>query len=430
MHALNCDQIQQEIYAYLDGELSENQQKEIDGHLESCAACSEFYAESLEFEKDLKLFTEMPDQEPPSNGWAKFKDRLNEYEELEIELPEYSVFQKIQLTLKRNMSTVGLVAAACLLVLIMDQKSTTLEVDFKEPAQHSPVQISKVQETPPTELMSSDTQSPEKIEQPIIVFDTQSPIINPVSASFNPASALSPPTNDASQPVGDVLASLDFPVPLVIEDKDLGSMVSIGSGKWISPAGQRVDLDSFMMDRFPVTNREYLVFVKQTGQRSPFHWNGLSFEDVDDTGLKPVTYVSWEDADTYCKWKGMSLPSNAQWEWAAGGQDNKRFPWGNEFATRLANTKESSKGIVNIGSYPENLSAFGVYDMVGNIREWVTDSPRETKGAIPGIVRNLRLMKGGSYLDPAEKSTIRDSFEGLKDEIYGNAGIRCVALAK
>ncbi|MBT3786589.1 SUMF1/EgtB/PvdO family nonheme iron enzyme, partial [bacterium] len=94
---------------------------------------------------------------------------------------------------------------------------------------------------------------------------------------------------------------------------------------------------------------------------------------------------------------------------------------------RFANTKESGGGIVAIGDFPLNVSPFGVYEMVGNVREWVSDIPVNKSGLIPGMGDNLRVMKGGSYLDSADKSVISKSFEGIKDEIYGNAGIRCVA---
>jgi len=422
---MNCSEIQEEIYAYLDRELDDTLRAEIDGHLNDCSSCHEFYQDSAEFEKELKILSELPEQEPPENGWEKFSSRLIEQEDLEIELPEYSIFEKIQLSLKRNLPYIGLAGAACLAILLFSDSPNQARPEHSiagRPANIETQVKPELAENIPIE--SGELPIEVKLD------DSDMSIFNPISASLGKAvpgeQLLKDPSSSTTVLVED---EYNLPIPMQISESDLNALVSIQPGTWISSSGVSKEVGPFLMDRFPVTNREYLLFVKDRGQRPPFHWNGSSFSSVDDSGLKPVTYVSWEDANSYCQWKGMSLPTNSQWEWAAGGGSSSRYPWGNEYSSNFANTRESGQGIVPIGTYPKNVSSFGVYDMVGNIREWVLDAPEPRKEAIPGLGKNLRLMKGGSYLDPADRSTISYSFEGLKDEIYGNAGIRCVSIA-
>ena len=89
----------------------------------------------------------------------------------------------------------------------------------------------------------------------------------------------------------------------------------------------------------------------------------------------PVQSVSWYDAEAFCEWDGGKLPSEAQWERASRGDHGNEFPWGNKFEPGLSNTGDEDwpLGTAPVGSYKKDKSAFGIYDMAGNVSEWVYD---------------------------------------------------------
>jgi formylglycine-generating enzyme required for sulfatase activity len=181
---------------------------------------------------------------------------------------------------------------------------------------------------------------------------------------------------------------------------------------------RQVTLDAFWMDVYEVSNAQYKQFVQETQRPDPFEWtqNGynllqqrLEATDVetlrwiasqyfqldvdttkmdkrsllqamyDDWAIKdtlPVTSVNWQDAHDYCQWAGKRLPTEAEWEKAARGTDGREFPWGNEWDAGLSNTGDDVEwegGIAPVGTYQESQSPYGIFDMAGNVWEWVAD---------------------------------------------------------
>ena len=181
--------------------------------------------------------------------------------------------------------------------------------------------------------------------------------------------------------------------------------------EWEQPQ-HTVELSEYSIGKYPITNREYQEFIKDAKYQPPQGWDGDKFPD--GKGGHPVVNVSWDDAIAYCKWlsektkKPYRLPTEAEWEKAARGEDGRVYPWGKEFDSKKANTNES--GIVDtseVGQFsPQGDSPFGCADMAGNVLEWCLDwfdgneyrnrkqGVKDPKGPESGSSRGLR---GGSW---------------------------------
>lgn len=187
-------------------------------------------------------------------------------------------------------------------------------------------------------------------------------------------------------------------------------MAYIPAGEFIMGSNDRWDdespehiarTDAFYIDLYEVTNRDYKEFVDATGHEKPFHWpQGNLPKGKED---HPVIYVNWFDADAYCKWKGKRLPTEQEWEKAARGEDGNIYPWGNVWVLDKSNNPyKGSTGTEPVGSYPEGRSPYGLYDMSGNVWEWVDSYYLPHPGnTIPKAEygRDKRILKGGSWFD-------------------------------
>ncbi|MBN1452060.1 MAG: formylglycine-generating enzyme family protein [Anaerolineales bacterium] len=170
-----------------------------------------------------------------------------------------------------------------------------------------------------------------------------------------------------------------------------------------------VELSEYSIGKYPITNREYQVFIKDAGHKPPQDWDDGQYPA--EKGDHPVIYVSWEDADTYCRWlsrktnKVYRLPTEAEWEKAARGTDGRVWPWGNEFDVNKANTKESNIGTTtSVGQLsPQGDSYYGCADMIGNVWEWCNDkwffnsSSKVSKSSHISLQENNFIVRGGSF---------------------------------
>ncbi len=143
-----------------------------------------------------------------------------------------------------------------------------------------------------------------------------------------------------------------------------------------------VVLDHYYIDKYEVTHGRYAEFVKATGHRTPenpkYPKRTLWSDHLSDSlSERPVINVDWQDSEAYCRWAGKRLPTEAEWEKAARGTEDRRFPWGNvEPTDKHLNFNQKWKGektLMPVGSYEAGKSPFGAYDMAGNVWEWVAD---------------------------------------------------------
>ena len=149
----------------------------------------------------------------------------------------------------------------------------------------------------------------------------------------------------------------------------------MGTNRKLSNAGDtpehKVTLPAYLIDKYPVTNAQYALFVAETGHRAPLNWDKGRF--ARGKQMYPVTMVSWYDANDYAKWAGKRLPTEAEWEKAARGTDGRRWPWGNQMDPSRLNTYYSVGDTTPVTRYKNGASPYGIMDMAGNVNEWTTD---------------------------------------------------------
>ncbi len=229
-------------------------------------------------------------------------------------------------------------------------------------------------------------------------------------------------------------------------DIQLTPMVRVPAGEFVrgSEAGfpdeqpvQAVYLDEYYIDQYEVTNRLYSNCVQAgfcTLPRLPRSINFSNYYAESAFRNFPVIWVTWEDAANYCEFAGKRLPTEAEWEKAARGEQGDLYPWGSAEPALQANYDLVEQDVAPAGQYAGDRSPYGVYDMAGNVREWVADwyqwdyyggaSESNPEGPSGGVTKVLR---GGSWNDApvALRSSIRKNF--LIDAFDSNLGFRCVS---
>lgn len=201
-----------------------------------------------------------------------------------------------------------------------------------------------------------------------------------------------------------------------------------------------VQIHSFWIDKYPVTNAEYKKFMDAThyhpAETIDFlkDWKAGTYPA--GWGNKPVTWVSMEDARAYAAWAGKRLPHEWEWQYAAQGNDGRLYPWGNHWdagAVPVPDKGRTLRGPDDVDAHPNGRSPFGVYDMVGNVWQWSDEFDDEhTRAAI---------LRGGSYYQPQGSvwyfpQAYRNNEHGKfllmapSEDRSGTVGFRCVMDAK
>ena len=201
-----------------------------------------------------------------------------------------------------------------------------------------------------------------------------------------------------------------------------------------TPARQ-VDVNEFWISKYPVTVAQYTLFTNATNQPAPF--------DFPQKSEHPVTNVSWFDAMVFCRWasdltgKEVRLPTEAEWEKAARGTDERLYPWGDEFDAKKLNCVESGGGGTTlVTKYAEGASPCGALDMAGNVWEWVSDwykqdyyklaSDSNPQGPETGHYKTLR---GGAWFSDSVHVRAADRTHFNPDNHYDYVGFRVALVA-
>ena len=259
-------------------------------------------------------------------------------------------------------------------------------------------------------------------------------------------------------------------------------MVFVRAGEFImgSPEGEGLDnehpqrtvyLDAFYISKYEVTNEQFSQFVDATGYTTDaetagwgWAWTGEDWEEVEGADWRhpsgpgssiegkmdhPVVQVSWNDADAYCQWAGVRLPTEAEWEKAARGAYGREYPWGNsapdgsklnycdvncELAWKDSSVDDGYTDTAPVGHYEAGKSPYGAYDMAGNVWEWVADwydpeyySKAPDRNPQGPDSEERRVVRGGSWSGYQGDARCADRYGGAPDVRISYFGFRVAA---
>lgn len=227
-----------------------------------------------------------------------------------------------------------------------------------------------------------------------------------------------------------------------ISDETIATLVKERHGwkaEWFlgeKPA-HAVTLDGFWIYKYEVTVAQYRKFCKETDRAMPQQqkWSGDNY---------PVVNITWNEAVEYGKWAGTRLPTEAEWEKAARGDDNRIFPWGNDWDEEKCNNWSDHQKVGGgyqamkaspVGSYPDSASPYGAQDMAGNAWEWVADwydpayyEDSPAKNPQGPDIGELKVLRGGSWGSSSKsvRTTTRNA-EAPDLSYHDDGGFRCAA---
>jgi formylglycine-generating enzyme required for sulfatase activity len=223
---------------------------------------------------------------------------------------------------------------------------------------------------------------------------------------------------------------------------DRAEMVGVPAGEFVmgrdnaeysreGPA-HTVYLDAYYIDMLEVTNAQYRICLEVGGC---LQIERPEYFDNPDLSDHPVINVNIEMARRYCRWAGKRLPTEAEWEKAARGTDERTYPWGEKIDCDHAQYKECGGQTVPVGSFPQGASPYGALDMAGNVWEWAPDlfvedyyQDSPARNPTGGTRGNEFVFRGGSWTESGDllRSSYRTWYN--PDAQYYNLGFRCLRV--
>ena len=200
---------------------------------------------------------------------------------------------------------------------------------------------------------------------------------------------------------------------------------------------RKVQVQGFYIDKYEVTNRQFEVFANATGYRTDAEQKNEArtwlTEDTSGKDSHPAVWMSWNDAQAYCKWAGKRLPTEAEWEKAARGDDARLWPWGNNWDNKRLNAGEGGrKTTTPVGNFANGASPYGVMDLAGNVWEWVNDwygvatyqsgVNSDPKGPEGG---EDRVLRGGGFNNGLHDVRVANRHKGGQAGYAPDHGFRC-----
>lgn len=203
--------------------------------------------------------------------------------------------------------------------------------------------------------------------------------------------------------------------PQVVHPVDGKAMALVGEGSFLMGSDNRpVLLGAFYIDITPVTNRDYARFAHAAGHSLPAHWENENY--AAHASNHPVVNVTHPDARAYAEWAGKRLPTEAEWEKTARGRRGDAYPWGNRPTVAKCNVRESDIGSTTpVELYRSGVSAYGAYDLCGNVWEWCSTQTSTER----------YVLKGGAFTSPfqvALPAATNDAAGTMRDD---DTGFRC-----
>lgn len=196
-----------------------------------------------------------------------------------------------------------------------------------------------------------------------------------------------------------------------------------------SRSRKSVEVPEYFISKYPITNAQFQAFIDSTdGYKNPAWWQSSlevrrwyadhpqPIDAPPGRETHPRTNVCWYEATAFCQWLSyktgwtIKLPTEQQWQRAAQGDTNWRYPWGAKFDALLCNTKETEiHGTTPVTQYPRSASPFGVCDLLGNVWEWCANG--QPSGETTDVtVEILRVVRGGSYMSLRKRTSIAFSY--------------------